>query len=191
MLVSALEKIEKWLVDNNPTLANALQPGLDNQEITNKLMNVNFNFPEEFYTVYNWHNGVGSGIYRWQSCVFPGYGLISLEQGLDWYHDFLEINKHVEVEIWRPEWYPIFAFDIKDIYSLILQDAKTESCPVTRIYTVGENIIAAPSLTKLIEAIADCYENDIFFSIRKASLIVILIRLLRYSENMGATISLS
>lgn len=56
-LIDALERIETWLVQNQPELAIGLQPGLTLEEINGILKSFPYQLSEEVCELYQWHNG--------------------------------------------------------------------------------------------------------------------------------------
>jgi len=57
LLTDALDRIETWLVKNQPKFALSLAPGLTRAEIDAILQNFPHPLPEELYEFYGWHNG--------------------------------------------------------------------------------------------------------------------------------------
>lgn len=56
-LTNALNRIIKYLEQNNPEAASWLQPGLSEQEITEIVTDLPFELPQELYELYQWRNG--------------------------------------------------------------------------------------------------------------------------------------
>lgn len=61
ILTEALERILIWLKQNAPSSASCLQPGLTYSEIENRVEELLFLLPNEFYDLYQWRNGVNYG----------------------------------------------------------------------------------------------------------------------------------
>lgn len=56
-LTNALNRIIKYLKQNNPEAASWLQPGLSKEEITEIVTDLPFELPQELYELYQWRNG--------------------------------------------------------------------------------------------------------------------------------------
>lgn len=61
-LTEALSRLENLINLRSPHLAKRLQPGLTHAEIDEQIEDFSWTLPEEVYELYQWHNGLSSGI---------------------------------------------------------------------------------------------------------------------------------
>lgn len=95
-LTNALDRIENWLIKNQPEVALSLQPGLTHEEIDNITQKFPVELPEEIYQFYGWHNGFS----QFNGYVIPFYdNYLSLVEALQWSNEYLEWY-----EKWQPNW---------------------------------------------------------------------------------------
>lgn len=87
-LTDALNRIMHWLEQNRPNYAATFLPGLTDEEIQQKLSNLQFQLPEEIYELYRWRNG--SQDEDNGSIVYPSFGFMPLDEALGYYEDFID-----------------------------------------------------------------------------------------------------
>ncbi|BDM80286.1 HEAT repeat domain-containing protein [Acaryochloris marina] len=95
-LTNALDRIENWLIKNQPEVVLSLQPGLTHKEIDDITQKFPGDLPAEIYEFYGWHNGFS----QFNGYVIPFYdNYLSLVEALQW------SNEHLEwYEEWQPNW---------------------------------------------------------------------------------------
>jgi hypothetical protein len=166
ILTESLDRILKSLELKDPEIASRLQPGLTRKEIDDITKDLPFKLPEELYELYQWRNGlsddVGFGFATWNGIIG---GFSSLKKVISDFHNlkisgcpsnFLRIflfshqlgGDYYVVSIDKRE-YPIFHFNDED-----------ESFNIQ--YLTGRKFFS--SLTTLIYAIAECFEQDAIYS---------------------------
>jgi len=78
-IAAALNRIAIWLQAQHPQGYETLQPGLNRQEIENKV--ISLQLPEEFYELYQWRNGTHYGKTLYAEEDFFGASLTPLVGG--------------------------------------------------------------------------------------------------------------
>ena len=89
VLTDSLNRIMQWLEENRPDYAESFLPGLSDEEIREKLSNVELELPEEIYELYRWRNGSQNGEDS-KSVIFPCMEYMSLDEALEYYDDSVE-----------------------------------------------------------------------------------------------------
>ncbi|AFY42406.1 HEAT repeat domain-containing protein [Nostoc sp. PCC 7107] len=151
LLTDALDRIETWLVKNQPEFALSLAPGLTRQEIDAIVENFPYRLPEELYEFYGWHNGCQYGY------IVPKFdNFFSLQEALKWYADFLSWGFD-----WNPHWLTILDFNGDYRYAVVTGE---DSAPIWFIDPEGcIKEIRWDSLTDLMLATAECYETGAYY----------------------------
>ena len=89
VLADSFNQIMRWLEENRPDYAASFLPGLSDEEIREKLANVELELPEEIYELYRWRNGVEGGE-DLKSVVYPSMEFMPLDEAIEYYEDFVE-----------------------------------------------------------------------------------------------------
>lgn len=166
ILTESLDRILIALEEKDPEIASRLQPGLTRKEIDEITKGLPFKLPEELYELYQWRNGlsddVGFGFATWNGILGD---FSSLEAAVN---DFQNLKKSgcssnfLRIFLFRHQsggdyyvvsiddkTYPILHFNDEDEYFNI-QNLK------------GRRFFS--SLTTLIYAIAECFEQNAIYS---------------------------
>ncbi|MBD2450658.1 HEAT repeat domain-containing protein [Nostoc sp. FACHB-152] len=154
LLTDALDRIETWLVKNQPEFALSLQPGLTNAEIDTILQNFPYAMPEELYEFYGWHNGCRYLSYGY---VIPFYdNFFSLQDAMEYRQNALSWDSE-----WNSHWLPILDGNGDYRYAVVVGE---ETAPVWFIDPeCGIKEIRWDSLTDLMLATAECYETGAYY----------------------------
>lgn len=187
-LTDALKRISNWMkalhpfpVKDGQTIT-PYRPGLSDTDIKNFTDNLPFKLPQEVKEFYQWHNGSWSS----KDCRFsdaqdkeiieflyvnPGLIYGGLRPFIDEEVDFFSLDKAVSCFRYASEfdekpYLPIFTTE-NSFYSLLILEGD-----ITPIL-LDDYEIALPSLTVLMQCIAELLENlDSFKSTLKSSLTV-------------------
>ena len=182
ILTESLEKVFTWLLTHQPSYALALQSGLTYAQIQEKTKDLPFKLPTEVVELYQWRNGTKDSE-QYTSRFFPAFTFLSLDQALIHYNELIDfavesgrilisdpttqiswednINPN---EIYNPKWFPLFTFQNEDYYLSIGSEQEEVSSVILDFSTQGsETRPAYESLTKMILAIAECYEENVYF----------------------------
>ena len=100
----------QWLEKNRPGYAASFLPGLSDEELREKLANVELELPQEIYELYRWRNGTQNGEDP-KSVIFPCMQYMPLDEAIEYYDDFIENT----IDIFDEQ-------DFQDIFELL--DAK-------------------------------------------------------------------
>ena len=101
-LTSSLEAIAQWHEAHETGLADQLAPALPENEISERLADIDCNPTAEMLALWSWHNG-GSG-----------------NTPMVWYHDFLSVDEAImqyrlltlnPMAPWDPRYLPLFYFE--------------------------------------------------------------------------------
>lgn len=172
ILTDCLNRILNWLEQNEPSFARALQPGLSESQIRDRVeYGFPLSLPTEFYELYQWRNGTIFGEEEFVIFV-PGYAFNSLEYAIDQYQDFIEDaedfaerNDCDPSDIWRHDLLPIFSCDlIQDYICIVGNQELQKTSPMT--YFWGEDKetgVIYSSLTSMMQTVAECYETGAYY----------------------------
>ncbi|MBW4601409.1 MAG: HEAT repeat domain-containing protein [Calothrix sp. FI2-JRJ7] len=150
-LTDALNRIETWIVRNDPKFALGLQPGLTRAEINEIVKDFQFQLTQELYEFYEWHNGCNSFGY-----IIPFYdNFFPLKEVLTNYQSWLSWER------WNPHWLPILDGNGDYRYAITVGE---ETAPVWHIDPeCGIEEIRWDNLTDLFLAAAECYETGAYY----------------------------
>ena len=169
VLTQSLKRILNWLQLNQPSFASSLQPGLTHSEIQEKVKNLPFLLPGEFYELYHWRNGVAYGDGDF-AVFFPPYTFNSLEEALEQYYGLVKYAKNFAAknwidfsEIWNDKWFPIFSFDQEYMCIVGQKENKETSQILYNLKGAGEVSVQYISLTNMMQTIAECYEIGAYY----------------------------
>ena len=98
-LTDSLNRIMEWLEENRPDYAASFLPGLSDEEIREKLANVELELPEEIYELYRWRNGVEGGE-DLKSVIYPSMEFMPLDEAIEYYLGIvdIEIQEHEDFQ---------------------------------------------------------------------------------------------
>lgn len=165
-LISALERLFRWLEINASSFAQSFQPGLAREQIETQVKDLPFCPSEEVYQFYQWRNGgsiqvtVQGNSYATSIELLPIHRLLSLEEAIDEYRVFCEIyadranNYH---------YLPLFA----DSANYYLAKGDIEPKATAAICYAGmfadQLELRFNDLSDLIGAIAECFEAGAYY----------------------------
>lgn len=161
ILTDSLNRIQVWLRNNYPAVAESVTPGLASEEIQEIIQTLPFSLPEEICELYQWSRGHTEENRRNYTHIFDPYegmALCSLERAIEIYPSFEdEFEECARKYIGKPL-FPIFEFD--GSYLCVVgdweEDAKT---PIIFVSEINEIHNKYTSLTSMILTIAECFEN--------------------------------
>jgi len=159
-LIRALERILSSLTQLGRPVASLFQPGLQDAEIDRLSAGLPFELSEELRAFYRWRNGTRIAVDHlledlW---VFPGFYLPSLEESIELYRE--QEN--------QPEWqegsFPLFADSAGDFYVVSCEADPIDAGPVIGwSHGEPEQDVEYPSLTSMMETLAACFAQNVFF----------------------------
>lgn len=122
----ALAQLDDWLEKNSPIVAAKARPPLTRQQIEQVAKELHLNFSEDFYRLYQWHNGYDDG-----AQLIYYYNFMPLEEAVKDYRLMMELNNEFPVyeEIWRHAWFPILGF-MGEFYLVDCNIGAARSCPI-------------------------------------------------------------
>ncbi|GBE92369.1 SMI1/KNR4 family protein [Nostoc cycadae] len=151
-LTDALDRVVNWLQRHKPLYASALQTGLSDEEIEEKVKDLPFRLTREVYELYQWRNGMIDE----DSSFFYNYRFLPLEEAVEVQKIVLDNYGFV-----LPfGWFPIFEFE-NDGFAIIGAEEITENSPILN-YTLRDEIRYS-SLTNMMQCIAECYETGAYY----------------------------
>ncbi|BAY83230.1 PBS lyase HEAT-like repeat protein [Calothrix parasitica NIES-267] len=155
LVIQTLEKIEKWLKLNQPSVASFPYPGLTNKQIEELTKNLSFKLPKEVQELYQWHNGTRHG-----HGFFPFHVFYSLEECLgfnsniiDYWDDAQSMSLHTLI---------LFSID-KSFFFTVSSCEEQELSPIWVMHMGDEPVVCFESLTNLLLMISDCYETGAYY----------------------------
>lgn len=146
-LRDALDGIKKWLSQNNPETANALQPGLSTHEIEKLTEQMPIALTDELFLLYQWHNGT------------------SKDAPFIWNHHFPPLQTVVRFwsksleSTWQPSWFPIF-LNRGDAYLVAAFGYKAKMLPIRHFAPQSSSCPNAfANLTTMMETALEWYTS--------------------------------
>lgn len=156
-LTSALNRIISWLEEHSPISALGFQPGLLLNEIDAKLSALPFFVSQEVYELYSWRNGDES-----YGSVFGYLWMLTLERACE-FSEFVNGENLLEMrEENEPKYLlPLFDFD-GEYFAVQGGEVLTDLSPIFHVSDCGDLTPAFINLTKMMMAIAECYETGVY-----------------------------
>ncbi len=175
VLTDSLNRIMGWLEKNRPDYAASFLPGLSDEEIREKLANVELELPGEIYELYRWRNGTEDGE-DLKSVIFPTIEFMTLDEALEYYHDFVENTLDIfdeedyqdicellspnQANIYGDKKYlfPFYRSNC-DFCAVFLSKEKQQQSPIININDVLELSAIHRSLTAMMQTLAEYLET--------------------------------
>lgn len=157
-LAVSLSAVETALrrLDRN-TLLGRLRQGLSNEIVRSGLASAGLLATPEFERLYAWRDGTSiAGATLDDIHLFPGFYLLSLEDALLHYRDY------VACERWRRGWIPIFANGGGDFYVVVLTRDGNGSIRHSWIEET-DHPVEFSSLKSMFNTLAQGFARDVFF----------------------------
>jgi hypothetical protein len=146
-----LEGIHRSVSEIMPQTANSLKPGLNNDNIREKIGALPLDLPDDFYKLYRWKNG--SDLF--EDCFFPYYSFLPLERAVEAYFKF----RGQKYSQWVETWFPFFVFNGRQWLFV-----NTKSNVIYRYHTDALGIqIEFDDLKSMISYYLDAYDRGIFY----------------------------
>jgi len=151
-------------------VAALLRPGLSAAQIAEQVKELPFRLPREVYTLYQWHDGVPPN--RYATALFPsgisGWVFTSLEDAIAEYREWIDIAHDTGgddwMEIWRPQWFPLFHSDVPTYLCVLGQDADADTAPILDVDVENSSHDEEyTSLTHLMQVVVECYDVGAFY----------------------------
>jgi cell wall assembly regulator SMI1 len=165
-LTAGLERIMKWLEENQPEYAVSFLPGLQYEEIKLVEAEINFKLPKEIYELYQWRNGTQEDA---KAICFPTINFLPISRSVKsskGCNEYIEKYKKLVGE--EGQWYetsPLFLFieNNGNYCGIPLVEYQEEKLVVVEI---GEGEMARifyASLTDMMLTLAECYETGAYY----------------------------
>ncbi|MBT1001631.1 SMI1/KNR4 family protein [Paenarthrobacter sp. DKR-5] len=141
-------------------LLRRLKPGVRPDITRGELSKLDLPFPgDELSSLYEWHNGTDSeGVKLGRIYLFPGFYMLSLEEGLEIYNNF------VGNERWGREWFPLFADGGGDFYVVTCSRMSSRNGKIVHfMIDEPDHSIEYESLAPMLQTMAEAYRRKIFF----------------------------
>jgi cell wall assembly regulator SMI1 len=168
-LLTTLTNLEAFFAESRSHLLENLLPGLSVQEINEKVAEFPFFLPEEFYTLYQWHNGIEIPIaYNPMLDLLPYTPFFySLDECMRCYGELMqmkkEYSKSFDDNTLSPKWFPII--QPNDGYYFISGDSHQKQRSEVIFLGTHQEWHFGPnyeSLTSFIESIYECYITGVY-----------------------------
>jgi len=156
-LRKALDEIYIILCEVDSYFTTIFNPGLIRTEIEEFMHGFELYPNEEICELYQWSNGTQS-----EETFFPSYSFNSLAENLDMYEMLREVDGYTN-QFWKSGWFPICNCD--DSYYFI--DCGNSFTQLSNVYFYRTDIgidatVAFPSLTSMMQGIAECHREGIY-----------------------------
>lgn len=165
-LETLLAELDEVLKEKAPSVARSLQPGLNDQEITDLEEQYGFPLTGELRTLYKWHNGMSSD----GADFIPGHHFWSLDRVLQ-EHALFQAQLKEQTALQRfvsdalishtESWLAVFPDGAGDGYFYDPQ-RQSAGCEIFYTFTEVGYFKFFPSLKNLIAGILECYRSDIY-----------------------------
>ncbi|BAY87338.1 PBS lyase HEAT-like repeat protein [Calothrix parasitica NIES-267] len=176
VLTDSLNRIMQWLEENRPDYAASFLPGLSDEEIQEKLTNVELELPEEIYELYHWRNGVEDGEDS-KSIAYPSMAFMSLDEAIEYHQGIVEIDIFEHEDL--PNIFELLDANQVDIYSdthlfpflrsncdfcaVLLSKKKQKHSPIIDISHDLDLYFGYRSLTTMIQTLAKYFETGAYY----------------------------
>jgi hypothetical protein len=165
ILVGALERIMLWLQKYQPDYAASFLPGLDIEEIKAAEKELEFELPQEIYTLYQWRNGTEDDA---KALTFPTMQFLPLDRAVycsKGINDNFVFDRENTEE--ANQWNEIsknfiFIEDNCEYCGVPVINCKTDNLPVINIGEGGA-VILYTSLTHMMLTLAESYETRAYY----------------------------
>lgn len=165
-LTTTLERIMKWLRENQPEYASSFLPELKYEEIQLLEAEFGFKFPKEIYELYQWRNGTKEDA---KALCFPTFEFLPISRAIEYSkgcNQYIEENQKFLME--KGEWYeisPLFTFieNNGNFCGIPLVEARKEKIPVVDLGEGEMARIIYASLTDMMLTLAECYETGAYY----------------------------
>ena len=176
VLTDSLNQIMRWLEENRPDYAASFLPGLSDEEIREKLTNVELELPEEIYELYRWRNGVEGGEDQ-KSIAYPSMEFMPLDEAIEYHLGIVEINI-LELED-LPNIFKLLDANQVNIYSdthlfpflcsngifctVLLSKEQQQHSPIIQIGDELDLKMIFRSLTTMMQTLAEYFETGAYY----------------------------
>ncbi len=156
-LTQALEKLVAVIESRGYAIRQYLQPGLSRDAIDSKVRHLGLHFPEEFYELYQWHNGME--LYQADCLIFGEHEFPPLEIALAEHQELLKYYASTNINLFQC--FPIAMFN-GSYHAVYCSDALFYGLrnPIIEIF---EGIcIAFENVGTMIDTATEWYANGIY-----------------------------
>lgn len=167
-LIEALNRILNWLQQNHPSDVELLEPGLSKAEMEEIIEDLPLQLPQDIQELYQWKNGSKIiGEYENFCCAFESWSFYSLEIVINaFFHNrefmpILERDNYSRLNIF-------FSPELTDTGYATVDETKQQTSPIIFMHCkAGANtpIIKYASLTKMMQTVAECYEQAYYVNV--------------------------
>lgn len=155
-ITTYLETIAEWHREHYPASAAALQPGLSDAQIDQRIQSLPFALPQSLREMYRWHNGQ-----RDNQPFFSHYTFFPLEEALEEYLLARETAAESGKE-WQPGWFPVFGFQ-GDFFLLDLSQSQGLSPVYLYLSDETEVPIWYESLEQMLKTLCVYFEQGAYY----------------------------
>jgi cell wall assembly regulator SMI1 len=159
-LIRALDELVAHLARLTRPVVGLLQPGLSAAEVAQVEATLPFRLTEELKAIYRWRNGtpVKEGDLLGDLWFFPGFYFPALE------HARRSYEERKDAKQWRKGWWPLFENGAGDFYNVPCKKKAADRAPVIGfLHGEPEAPVEYLDVTTMIETLADCYAQGVFF----------------------------
>jgi cell wall assembly regulator SMI1 len=173
-LIETLKRIISFLERSHPIMvgiAQSLQPGLSQEDITSKLEDFPYTLPNEVIEIYQWRNGQRG---NYSDGLAPYYRFLSLEDALREYRILVELAMEFAEEdlpwqkLYDPCWFPIFKEDSNYYVVCTSLEPQESSVILDRSEYLGNDDVwkaeVFPDLTSMLLAVTECWETGAYYT---------------------------
>ena len=173
VLTDSLNRIMQWLEENRPDYAASFLPALSDEEIREKLTNVELELPEEIYQLYRWRNGVEDGE-DLKSIAYPSIAFMSLDEAIGYHLDVVDnvdIQEHEDfqsifelldakqVDIYSDKYLFPFLRANCSFCAVLLSGEQQQHSPIIDISHALDLEVIFRSLTTMMQTLAEYLEK--------------------------------
>lgn len=158
VLTETLDRLEYWLWQNHPGVAESLEPGLTSEEIDNQFKDIPVQITQEIKELYQWTNGCTTFFSPWQNETL---GWMSLEKAIQYsyYQPYVASECEFIVENLEVPTFVMFG-EFEELIHFAVCDGDNLS-PI--LVTSDDNCIrlAYSSINSMALTTLECYEQEI------------------------------
>jgi hypothetical protein len=164
-LTDALNRIQTWLVNNYPIVAEDIAPGLNQEEIRSIIEMIPFPLSDEVYELYQWSSGHDNSAFTIYTSIFDPYDGMS-HVSLQYAIELKSILEEVDAEVCVTKYmskplFPLFEYEVVQFCAIGDWEDK-KSSPIIFVSDSYEIITRYTSLTSMMLTVAESFESGAF-----------------------------
>ena len=158
VLTETLDRLEYWLWQNHPGVAELLQPGLTSEEIDNRFKDIPVQITQEIKELYQWTNGCTTFFSPWQDETL---NWMPLEKAIQYSYYQPHVVSECEPIVEKLEVPTFVMFREFERWVHFAVCDGNESSPILVITDDNYMRLAYSSITSMALTTLECYEQEI------------------------------